>query len=468
MHTKSPLFVLLFLLLLATTGRFAIAAESPESTAAFDPAGEMDQPPSDATNAQDSLAEAIRNLFPGWLVEPEFLLPYYQWVCLFVVVLAGVIVDRLIRSVLSRMMTGWLKLAKIEFDDQLQRSIWRPVALLGMALVWYFGTVAIGLPDYVLRTLHVAVLSFAVLTGIWTTFRLIDLLSDYLLKKAELTKTRFDDLLIPLVSRTLKFFAVCIGLVMFAEALDLPVSGLIGGLGIGGLAFALAAKDTLSNIFGSITVLVDRPFEIGDWIKTGEVEGTVETVGIRSSRIRTFYNSLITLPNSMLTTAVVDNMGRRRYRRIKTILALEYSTPPDRIEAFCEGIRELIRRHPYTRKDYYHVYLNQFSDSSLDVLLYCFVECPDWAMELRERQRLFIDILKLASELGVAFAFPTRTLHLHQQEAASGGAARLALDDPLRAGRDMAVVVAGKPLPRAERPGAVEFPSAIGGDGCPD
>lgn len=446
MHTKSPLFVLLFLLLLATTGRFAIAAES------------------DAANDQGSLAEVIEDLFPNWLVEPEFLLPYYQWICLFVVILAGVIVDRLIRSVLSRMMTGWLKLAKIEFDQKLQRSIWKPVGLLGMALVWYFGAEAIGLEDYVMGTLRVAVVSFAVLAGIWTAFRLIDLLSDYLLKKAGLTKTKFDDLLIPLVSRSLKFFAVCIGLVMFAEGLDLPVSGLIGGLGLGGLAFALAAKDTLSNIFGSVTVLVDRPFEIGDWIKTGDIEGTVETVGIRSSRIRTFYNSLITLPNAMLTTAIVDNLGRRRYRRIKTTLALEYSTPPDRIEAFCEGIRELIRRHPYTRKDYYHVYLNQFSDSSLDVLLYCFVECPDWAMELRERQRLFIDILKLAGELGVGFAFPTRTLHLHQQEAALAGAERPALGDPLRAGRDTAAVVTGKPFPRNERPGAVEFPDAVGGD----
>jgi MscS family membrane protein len=269
----------------------------------------------------------------------------------------------------------------------------------------------------VLVILLFAVQFFAVVAAVWTGFRMIDLFSSFLLKKASKTSTKFDDLLIPLVSRTLKVFVGCIGVVSFAEAFNLPIAGLISGLGIGGVALAFAAKDTVANLFGSLTVLVDRPFEIGDWIVTDGAEGSVETVGMRSTRVRTFYNSLITIPNSNLTTAVVDNMGRRRYRRIKTMLGLEYDTPPDKIEAFCEGVRELIRRHPYTRKDYYHVYLNQFSASSLDVLLYCFIECPDWAIELREKQRLFLDILKLADALGVSFAFPTQTLHLHQEEA---------------------------------------------------
>jgi MscS family membrane protein len=107
-------------------------------------------------------------------------------------------------------------------------------------------------------------------------------------------------------------------------------------------------------------------------------------------------------------------MGSRRYRRIKTTLTLTYDTPPAKVEAFCEGVRELIRTHPYTRKDYFHVYLNDFSASSIDVMLYCFVETPDWATELRERHRLLADILRLAESLQVEFAFPTQTLHMTQ------------------------------------------------------
>ena len=110
--------------------------------------------------------------------------------------------------------------------------------------------------------------------------------------------------------------------------------------------------------------------------------------------------------------AVVDNYGRRQYRRWKTHIGVQYDTPVDRIETFCEGIRELIRCHPYTRKDYYMVYLNGLGAHSLDVLLYAFLECPDWGTELREKHRLFADVLRVAEELEVDFAFPTQTLHV--------------------------------------------------------
>jgi MscS family membrane protein len=109
-------------------------------------------------------------------------------------------------------------------------------------------------------------------------------------------------------------------------------------------------------------------------------------------------------------------MGARRYRRIKTTLALTYDTPPEKVEAFCEGVRELIRKHPHTRKDYYHVYLNGLGASSLDVMLYCFVEVPNWSMELAEKHRLFADILRIAQALEVDFAFPTQSLHVVKPE----------------------------------------------------
>ena len=266
------------------------------------------------------------------------------------------------------------------------------------------------------------------------------------------------------MTRSLKTFAVCVGIVVFAETFGFQIGALLGGMGIGGVALAFAAKDTVANVFGSITVLADRPFEIGDWIVSDKVEGSVETVGIRSTRVRTFYNSLVTVPNHILTTAVLDNMGKRRYRRIKTYLGLQYDTPTGRIDAFCEGIRELLRRHPYTRKDYYHVYLNRFSDSSLDVLLYCFLECPDWSVELRERHRLFIDIINLAKRLNVSFAFPTQTLHMLQEEQPP--APRDMETEPLVAGRRLAAEIAGPLLPPNQRPGGVDFvgPIDIGSD----
>ena len=194
-----------------------------------------------------------------------------------------------------------------------------------------------------------------VVAAAWLVFRLIDLASGYLASRAERTASKFDDVLIPLISTIAKIVGILMGILICAETFNFNVNTLLGGLGIGGMALALASKDAVSNLFGSFTVLIDRPFEIGDWVITEDIEGTVEQVGFRSTRIRTFYNSLITLPNSRLTTAVVDNMGRRRYRRVKAVLGVQYSTTPDQLDAFCEGIRELIRRSSATRKDYFHV-----------------------------------------------------------------------------------------------------------------
>ncbi len=257
------------------------------------------------------------------------------------------------------------------------------------------------------------------------------MLSDILKRKAAATATKFDDLLVPLFRKSLKIFVTVVGIVFLASVLKFNVTSLLAGLGLGGLAFTLAAQDSVKNLFGSMTVIMDRPFQVGDWVRIGSTEGSVEEVGFRSTRIRTFYNSRITVPNGTLISAVVDNMGARRYRRVKTMLSLTYDTPPEKIDAFCEGIRELIRRHPYTRKDYFHVYFNQFSASSLDVLLYTFLETPEWGTELREKHRLFNDILRLANRLKVEFAFPTQTLHLMKDEGGEAVEAPYPVEDEL-------------------------------------
>jgi MscS family membrane protein len=223
------------------------------------------------------------------------------------------------------------------------------------------------------------------------------------------------------------------------------ISSLLTGLGLGGLAFALAAQDTVKNLFGSLTVLLDKPFNVGDWVKIGDLEGTVEEVGFRTTRIRTFYNSLITMPNANLISTAVDNLGARTYRRWKTMLSLTYDTPPEKFEEFCEGIRELVRKHPDTRKDYFHVYANEFGAASLDVLVYVFFRTPGWGEELGARHTLFLDILRLARDLGVEFAFPTQTLHVHASDwtAAKHDLAPDAVERAMAEGKERAGAIAG-------------------------
>jgi MscS family membrane protein len=342
-------------------------------------------------------------------------LQYWQWLGLLLTVLLGYVVRQLCSLILPPIGQRLLSTKHTAILPATVRKGLRPTFNFVMVLVWWGGLVVLDLglsiTLWLSATLRIVVTVFAVAAF----YALIDLATAYFSARAARTVSRLDDVLVPLLQKTLKVVVIAIGAVVVAKVFGFHVGPLLAGLGVGGLAFGLAAQDTLKNFFGSVNVVLDRPFQVGDWVRIGDTEGTVETVGLRSSRIRTFYNSEVTVPNSGIMNAVIDNMGRRRYRRISTKLGVLYSTTPEQLDAFCEGIRELIRTHPYTRKDYFHVYVNEFADSSINIMLYCFHECPDWGTELRERHRLLLDIMRLAKRLGVEFAFPTQTLHMHHE-----------------------------------------------------
>jgi MscS family membrane protein len=215
-----------------------------------------------------------------------------------------------------------------------------------------------------------------------------------------------------LLRKALKIFVIIVGALAILSNLNIDIIPLLTGLSIGGLAFALAAQDTLKNFFGSIMIFIDKPFQIGDWITSGTIDGTVEEVGFRATRVRTFRNSVTYVPNSLIADKTVDNHGLRMYRRFYTQIAINYDTPADVINVFVEGLRKIVDDHPHTGKDNYHVYLNDMADSSLNVIFYIFFELPTWGDELRCRHEVLIEIIKLAEGLGVNFAFPTSTLHM--------------------------------------------------------
>ena len=423
--------------ILCRTGALALAffiAVAPAVSMAEEQPGAAAPAAADAQLAAPAspLADWLRNQLPESFTRRAFLLENWQWLGLLIVVMIGVIIERFLTVFVGlwiRRLTrreekkeGKEKTDQDKVDEarqrQVRRSFTRPLGLMAMAFVWLALLPVLNLPQAAAAPLLFASRLIAAASGLWAAYRLVDLIGAYLVQAAARTESRFDDILVPMVRRSLKIVVLAIGVIFILDNLDVDIWGLLAGVGIGGVAVALAAKDTVENLFGSVTVLTDRPFQIGDWVKIGDVEGSVEELGFRSTRIRTFYNSLITVPNAKMTTAVIDNMGRRRYRRVKCSLGIGYDTPPATIDAFCEGIRELIRVHPYTRKDYYMVYLHEFAESSLNILLYAFHEVPDWGTELRERHRLFADIIRLANRLGVSFAFPTRTLHL---ESLPGG-----------------------------------------------
>ncbi len=369
----------------------------------------------------------IRERMPAFLQEQGFLIENWQWLGLLVLALLCAVLDRVARFVLAAILKRAAGRTRLQEEEVAKFE--RPMGLLFATLAFQLLLPVLGIEPVLRKLLEMAAGTLATVAGVWAAYRLVDVVSSYLSERAKHTSNKFDDMLVPLLRRTLKIFVTIVGLVYLASLMSEDLWGVVAGLSIGSIAVGFAARDSIENLFGTFTVLLDKPFQLGDWVVSGDLEGTVEQVGFRSTRIRTFYDSVISVPNRHFISSPVENYGARRYRRIKTTLSLTYDTPPEKVEAFCEGIREILREHPYTRKDYYHVYLTAFSAASLDVMLYCFVACPDWGTELREKQRLFLDVLRLAERLNVSFAFPTQTIHVAKPED---------LEHPDRPGSDVA------------------------------
>lgn len=364
-----------------------------------------------------SWKEKFKAKMPAWTAQRNFVLLNGQWLALLGLIFLGFLSERILRMVLLAMIIKGLRAKSIRVSEELQGKLQRPLGIIVFTLFWNLGVRTLEFEDGVLSWFLRGGQVLFTLGCVMASYQLVDYLCLYLEKKAFETENKFDDILIPLIKKSAKTFVVAIGIIAIGDSLTLDMKGLLAGMGIAGLGVSLAAKDTLSNLFGSLTVLLDRPFHIGDWVNiNGNIEGTVEEVGLRSCRIRTFHNSLITIPNGLLTNAHIDNLGLRKYRRLSTKIGVQYDTPPEKIEAFCEGIRNIVMAHPFTRKDYFHVYFNSMGAYSLNILLYVFFECPDWSVELNERHRLLLDILRLGNEMGVEFAFPTQTLHIQNQE----------------------------------------------------
>ncbi len=250
------------------------------------------------------------------------------------------------------------------------------------------------------------------LIGVWAALRAVEVVSRLLARIAERTENTFDDQLVAPARSVLRIAAVLVSVLILAESYGYSITTLVAGLGLGGLAVALAAQDTLANVLGWMAVIVDQPFQVGDWVLVDGTEGTVERVGLRATRIRTFYDSVISVPNRTVANAVVDNMGQREYRRMKQMIPLRHDADPDRIAAFVEGVRNVVLANPRMRHDYYEVHVNRFSESSVDVLVYCFFRVDDWHEELTERHKFILEVLRLARALDVRLAVPARSLKL--------------------------------------------------------
>lgn len=191
------------------------------------------------------------------------------------------------------------------------------------------------------------------------------------------------------------------GASLMLNSMGVSLVHLLAGLSVGGLAIALAAQDTFKNLFGSIMILIDRPFKEGDWIVSDHIDGVVENIGLRATRIRTFEDSLLYISNARLSEAPLNNYGLRKYRRYYTRLPVAYHTRVALLRTFVEGLCELVKRHPHTRKDNYEIHVHEYTDTHIYVMFYIFFDVPTWSEELVCRHDINLNIRALADFLGV-------------------------------------------------------------------
>jgi MscS family membrane protein len=357
--------------------------------------------------------DKLLNVLPKLGTQKYLGIYFYQYIGLLILILISLLVHQIFTFFVEKIL---LQILLRSGYERLAGRYLLPVAkpaslLLVVALLVFFIPIlqlAPNLSHYLIVGLKVLIPVF----GTIVFYRLVNILCMYLERLALKTESSLDDQLVPLLRKTLKTIIIIIGTLFILTKLDIDIIPLLTGLSIGGLAFALAAQDTIKNFFGSVMIFVDKPFQIGDWITSGTIDGTVEEVGFRSSRVRTFRNSMMYVPNSKLADSVIDNHGLRQYRRFYTQIAINYDTPADLIDTFVEGLRMIVAKHPQTRKDAYHVYFNDLGPHSLNVMFYIFFEVPDWGAELKARHEILLEITKLAKQLGVHFAFPTQTLHM--------------------------------------------------------
>ena len=321
----------------------------------------------------------------------------------------------LLRHVVANILFHYLKklAAKTEttLDDKLFPAMEAPVATFIMLTGIFSALKVLKFSETNDRVIgYGATVAFS-LVIFWGLLRALDALLDHAHEVA-VQRQMGVAAFMPWIKKSLVAVFVVFGVLLTVQSLGYNVSTILQGLGIGGLAFALAAQDTIANLFGSIVVAIDQPFKVGETVKIGATTGTVEDIGLRSTKIRQTDRSLVVMPNKMVSSEAIVNLSRFTARRVEQVFGLTYDTQPDQMEAIVREIRQLIEREPEVDPASVHVYFRDYSESSLDIWAAYVVRDPDFTRHMALRQRLNLAIMRAVGAHGLGFAFPTQTMHL--------------------------------------------------------
>ncbi|HUU00161.1 MAG TPA: mechanosensitive ion channel family protein [Myxococcota bacterium] len=342
----------------------------------------------------------------------------WQYVGFALVIIVALVVKIIVKHLVDVWLKKFTQRSKSELDDRLLKAFRSPAIFLVYVVGVYLAFQILTLPEDPFdlpRFIRALFTSLLIIDGAWFLSSSTSILEMYLTRFTAGTETKLDDQLVPIVRKAVRVIVFVVAFVMIIQNLGYSASSLLAGLGLGGLAFALAAKDSLANMFGSVTIFADRPFHIGDWIKAGGAEGTVEDVGFRSTRIRTFEKTLVTIPNSKLAGSIIENMDARPIRRVSMTIGVTYDTSAEQMQQAVEAIREILKNHQGVDQGYWLVNFTDFGASSLDIFVYYFTRTKVWAEYLDTRQQVNLEIMRGLDALGLEIAFPSQTVYLKRE-----------------------------------------------------
>lgn len=338
-----------------------------------------------------------------------------KWLSFGFGVLIGVTVIYVLVQIVDLLLIRWIKKlteqTQTDLDDKLIEILHNPLKVAVALVLVNAGTHMYAIPENVHKVINGAFAVAVAATLIFVAVRLVDLLGLYMDRKYA-DDPQLAKLMVPVLGKTLKVFVVIIGALTAAQFMGWPVTSVIAGLGIGGVAVALAAQNTLANIIGTLTILADRPMRVGDFIKVDGQEGNVESIGLRSTRLRTPDGHLVTIPNKIMSDSPIVNVSRRPTIRQLITISLTYDTSAERVQEAVRILREIFQAHPQTHD--FIVNWRDLGPHSLDIFVVYWCKSTDFKQFLVALEAINLDIKKRFDAAKLEFAFPTQTIQLHQ------------------------------------------------------
>lgn len=313
---------------------------------------------------------------------------------------AGALLHEIVRFAVRRIIRLRGKITGRKADTG-EHSIGRGFGILAFTVPWYLFIDLLELNPGTAYHLHEFVEAITILGTVLLAYGVWDDLCDALAHRA--SNAQAEKLLIPVTRKLFRFVILVAGVLLALGVFGVNVTGLLAGVGIGGLVVALAAKDSVENVFGSLTILFDMPFALGDWVKIDKYEGIVEQINLRSTKIRTFEDSVITLPNSNLIKAAVENYGARRYRRQRFLIRVSYGNNARSLHRFMEMIRSYLAKAPTVVPERTVVDIYEMTEMSVGILVQCFFEAATFQEEAKLRNDLMLAIFQAQEQTGIVF-----------------------------------------------------------------